>query len=42
MKPAQNLKTAPKKTKRDLFTLSTENLELVNGGQGIINTAPTK
>lgn len=35
---AQTTKPTPtKKTKRDLFSLSTENLEAVVGGQGIIN-----
>ena len=33
---------APKKTKRDLFTLSNEDLANVSGGQGIVVTGPQK
>ena len=44
MKPAAKLSniSPAKKSKRDLFTLSTESLELITGGQGIIANGPSK
>ena len=34
--------TPSKKTKKDLFTLSSDDLAMVTGGQGVINTLPQK